>query len=207
MRRLYGKAGKIQGLQGTDKFSLYFRIWFVPIAFSRIRQGICIKRGIINGTGRYLFSHQGEVDRITSEIRACNLWNIPRSCCAEKKRMEESKDYILPSVIYGDKAPILEHGNVKNLKGVGTSPGTYPWQDKDRKGCRQILTTVCDGDILIIPFLRYKLDADPGKSRSDCLGVRRHVVALFDNCQGAWHPGSRFCRQCLFPDCMQGCHC
>jgi phosphoenolpyruvate synthase/pyruvate phosphate dikinase len=65
--------------------------------------------------------------------------------------MEDSRDFILPSVIFGDEAPILEHGAVKTLAGVGTSSGIY----HGRTTIVRVIAdfdSVSDGDVVVIPF-------------------------------------------------------
>ncbi len=68
-----------------------------------------------------------------------------------RKEMEDTKDYVLPSVIYGNDAPILEIGDVKNFKGVGTSPGTCSGRVRVIKRTSDFKKDY-EGDILVIPF-------------------------------------------------------
>ena len=65
--------------------------------------------------------------------------------------MEETKDIVLPVVIYGEEAPPPETGRSKNHTGTGTSPGSY-------KGTTRVVKSLADfekvsrGDVLLIPF-------------------------------------------------------
>ena len=58
---------------------------------------------------------------------------------------------ILPSVIYGDIAPVIEHGSIKNFKGVATSQGIYSGTAKVVKHITDF-DKVMEGDVVIIPF-------------------------------------------------------
>jgi pyruvate,water dikinase len=57
----------------------------------------------------------------------------------------------LPSIIYGDQAPILEIGKKKNHYGVGTSSGVLTGHTRVITGPDEF-DSVIKGDILIIPF-------------------------------------------------------
>ena len=65
--------------------------------------------------------------------------------------MDDCKDISLPSVIYGDDAPVVESGSMKNMHGVGTSPGQYTGTTNIIKSADDF-SRVKTGDILVIPF-------------------------------------------------------
>ena len=68
-----------------------------------------------------------------------------------KNEMAETKDIVLPQVIYGEEAPILEKGREKNHSGIGTSSGTYSGKTRVVQRTDDF-DTVQKGDILLIPF-------------------------------------------------------
>ncbi len=47
--------------------------------------------------------------------------------------MEETKDIVLPPVIYGEDAPLPAKDKTKNHSGTGTSSGTYT----ENQGCEK----------------------------------------------------------------------
>jgi len=65
--------------------------------------------------------------------------------------MEETKDILLPQAIYGEAAPILERGEVKNHYGTGTSSGSYSGKTRVVQR-RDDFDSVRKGDVLLIPF-------------------------------------------------------
>ena len=68
-----------------------------------------------------------------------------------KKEMEEYSDIILPPVIYGDEAPILEYENLINFRGVSASSGQYSGIARVIKEAKDF-NKVNQGDVIIIPF-------------------------------------------------------
>lgn len=68
-----------------------------------------------------------------------------------KREMEESHDFILPTEIFGEEAPLLLKGSLRHFRGTGVSAGTY------RGRVRVLLHEpdfgrVTRGDVLVIPF-------------------------------------------------------
>jgi len=68
-----------------------------------------------------------------------------------KREMEETKDIVLPVVIYGEEAPLPETGKSKNQSGTGTSPGSYTGITRVVKSVRDF-EAVGRGDVVLIPF-------------------------------------------------------
>jgi pyruvate,water dikinase len=65
--------------------------------------------------------------------------------------MEETRDIVLPVVIYGEEAPLPETGRSRNHSGTGTSPGSYTGKTKVVKSVGDF-ESVTRGDVLLIPF-------------------------------------------------------
>ncbi len=68
-----------------------------------------------------------------------------------RREMEETKDIVLPVVIYGDEAPEPETGQSRNHSGTGTSSGSYTGKTRVVKSVSDF-ETVEKGDIILIPF-------------------------------------------------------
>ncbi len=150
LRKLYGKAGKFR-IYREQISSLYifgyglFRLLFIGLGKE------FVSRGIINDPDDIFYLTRVEVDRITSDIQKGEKIKYSDIVLRRKKEMEESKEYILPSVIFGEEAPILEYGAIKNFKGVGTSPGTFRGSTRIVRDTADF-DSVSEGDILVIPF-------------------------------------------------------
>jgi pyruvate,water dikinase len=150
LRRLYLKAGKFRVYREKIS-SLYifgyglFRLLFVGLGKE------FVSNGIINAPEDIFYLSRAEVDKITSDIQNANKMKYADLVAQRKKEIDESKEYILPSVIFGEEAPILEYGVIRNLKGVGTSPGTFRGRTRIVRDTTDF-GTVSAGDILVIPF-------------------------------------------------------
>ena len=68
-----------------------------------------------------------------------------------RREMEETKDIVLPVVIFGDEAPEPETGQSRNHSGTGTSSGSYTGKTRVVKSVSDF-ETVEKGDIILIPF-------------------------------------------------------
>ncbi len=150
LRASYLKAGRFR-VYREQISSLYifgyglFRTLFLQLADYWVREGILGNREDIF----YLTSQ--EVDRLLTDGPA-EFAISPELLIRERRaEMEASKDLILPPVIYGESAPILERKDLRNFRGTGTSSGKYTGK------CRIVRETadfdkVKDGDVVIIPF-------------------------------------------------------
>lgn len=68
-----------------------------------------------------------------------------------KLEMEETRDIVLPVVIYGEEAPLPETGKSRNQSGTGTSQGNYTGITRVVKSV-QDFEGVTRGDVVLIPF-------------------------------------------------------
>jgi phosphoenolpyruvate synthase/pyruvate phosphate dikinase len=148
-RKSYRKAGRF-ALYREQISSLYiygyglFRILYLKLADDFVVKGILIERDDI------FYLQKDEVQEILQEkvARSANWRKIIEK---RKSEYEETKNVILPSVIYGDEAPVIEQGSIKNFNGVATSSGTY-------KGKTKVVNHISDfdkiveGDVVLIPF-------------------------------------------------------
>jgi len=148
--RLYRKAGRFK-VYREQVSSLYifgyglFRALFLGLGRE------FVNKGVIDEPGDIFFLNREETDKIVTGIRKGTCENYSGTVARRKKEMEDSRDFILPSVIFGDEAPILEHGAIKTLVGVGTSSGIY----HGRTTIVRVIAdfdSVIDGDVVVIPF-------------------------------------------------------
>jgi phosphohistidine swiveling domain-containing protein len=108
-------------------------------------------RGIIGSPDDIFYLTKEETDEVINGIKAGNTERIDRLIELRKADMEATRDIVLPPVIYGDKAPVIERDRVKNIKGVATSSGICTGKTKIVKGISEF-AMVNRGDIIVIPF-------------------------------------------------------
>lgn len=150
LMRLYRNAGKYR-VYREQISSLYifgyglFRIFFVKVGREFVNLGIIEKQEDI------FYLDWKEIDSIIRETAKSHLNDYKSVVNRRKTEMEDSKDIQLPTVIYGDEPPVLEKRNLKNLSGVGTSPGKYTGRTRIIKDI-QHFNLIKRGDVLVIPF-------------------------------------------------------
>lgn len=150
LRRSYMKAGRFK-LYREQISSLYifgyglFRRLFLQLGAEMV------SRGILLGADDIFYLTKEEADSIVSNID--RVTGDEYSALVKKRRqeMEETRDIVLPPVIYGDEAPLPETGRSRNHSGTGTSPGIFTGVTRVVKGIRDF-AEVNRGDILLIPF-------------------------------------------------------
>jgi len=109
------------------------------------------KYGVINSTEDIFYLSAAEINKIIDEIKAGEARSYDNLITSRKNEMVVTGDYILPSVIYGDHAPILEIGKNKNHRGVCSSAGIFTGKTRVVKGIGDF-GNVKKGDVILIPF-------------------------------------------------------
>lgn len=148
LKRLYRRAGKYK-VYREQVSSLYingyglFRTLFLNLGKE------FVIRGIIDEPEDIFYLTREMVDRILAGHT--DGAGFRQEVELRKKDMEETRDLLLPTVIYGDTAPILERGNFRNLKGIGVSPGFYKGRTRIVRGSADF-STIRRGEVLLIPF-------------------------------------------------------
>jgi len=150
LKRSYMKAGRFK-LYREQISSLYifgyglFRKLFLQLGAEMVSRGILLSADDI------FYLTKEEADSIVSNING--IHGDEFSALAEKRRqeMEETRDIVLPAVIYGDEAPLPETGRSRNHSGTGTSPGIFTGVTRVVKGVRDF-AEVNRGDVVLIPF-------------------------------------------------------
>ena len=150
LRSAYQKAGRFK-VYREQISSLYifgyglFRTLYLTLAEA------FIKAGLIEKSEDIFYLTKAEVDALVLKKDITPEDECMTRVRERKAEMESSSDLILPSVIYGEVAPILDRKDLVNFRGTATSPGNY-------KGKARIVRETSDfnkvenGDVVIIPF-------------------------------------------------------
>lgn len=150
LRHAYDKAGRFR-VYREQISSLYisgyglFRTLFLKVADGFTGDGILEERNDI------FFLTKPEVDSLAINRDKASGDRYAEVIRKRKAEMEASKDLILPTVIYGEVAPLIERKDLRNFRGTGTSSGNYTGTARIIKETRDF-EKVQDGDVLIIPF-------------------------------------------------------
>lgn len=148
--RVYRKAGRFK-VYREQISSLYiygygqFRKLFLNLGKE------FTSRGIIGSASDIFYLGKDEIDIIIKNIEKARSNGYQKLVMERKTEMNDTKDIVLPQVIYGDNAPILGKDNAKNHFGISTSSGSY-------SGKTRVVRTTDDfnavmrGDVLLIPF-------------------------------------------------------
>ena len=148
-KKSYQKAGRF-ALYREQISSLYifgyglFRKLYLKIASD------FFNKGILNESEDIFYLDKNEVQKIIEE-RNAHITNWKKIIEIRKAEYKATKDLILPSVIYGEEAPLIEQGSIKNFNGVGTSSGTFKGRTKVVNHTADF-NKVAEGDVVIIPF-------------------------------------------------------
>ena len=150
LRAAYIRAGKFR-IYREQISSLYiygyglFRNLFLKLSDGFLAEGILQERDDI------FYLTKQEVDALIFRSDKA----LKKQCASlireRKAEMKASSELILPAVIYGEVAPILDRENLRNFKGTGTSSGNYTGKARIIKETRDF-KKVKDGDVVIIPF-------------------------------------------------------
>jgi phosphohistidine swiveling domain-containing protein len=150
IRRTYKKAGNYK-VYREQISSLYiygyglFRRLFIMLGKD------LTGKGIIDSEYDIFYLRKDEIDLILENNPSTHVNRFQDVIQKRKNEMDETKDVVLPQVIYGEEAPVLERGRVKNHAGIGTSTGTYSGKTRVVQRTDDFIS-VRKGDILLIPF-------------------------------------------------------
>ena len=107
--------------------------------------------GIIEAPDDIFMLTKDEVDNIIDNFEESDRSYYKQLVIQRHQEMEQTKDIVLPPVIYGDEAPLPERGKHINHSGTGTSPGTYRGTTRVVRS-RHDFDSVINGEVLLIPF-------------------------------------------------------
>jgi pyruvate,water dikinase len=148
--KAYMKAGKF--LLYREMISSLYIFGYGQFRLLFLRTGKeLVKNGITDDSEDIFYFTGEELIRILEELNKNNIIGGKELVLSRKREMADCENMAMPSVIYGDYAPLPETGNIKNLKGTGTSPGTCRGNTKIVRGTWDF-SSVNQGEIIIIPF-------------------------------------------------------
>jgi len=150
LRRIYKKAGNFKVYR--EQISSLYIYGYGQFRRLFIKLGKNMKeRGIIDSEYDIFYLRKEEIDAVPEKIETSQINQYKDIIQKRKNEMEETKDIVLPTVIYGEEAPVLERGKVKNHSGIGTSSGSYSGRTRVVQRTDDF-NAVQKGDILLIPF-------------------------------------------------------
>ena len=150
LHRMYRKTGKYRVYR--EKVSSLYTYGYGQFRKLFHRVGEELKQsGILEDKDDIFFLDRQEIDEALGLKDNIDLKDFKTIIAGRKDEMDATKDFTLPTVIFGEKAPVLEIGNQKNFYGVGSSAGIFT-------GKARIIRKLSDfrqkdkGAVLIIPF-------------------------------------------------------
>jgi len=150
VKRAYMKAGRFK-LYREQISSLYiygyglFRRLFLKAGEAMAAAGVIESREDI------FYLRKEEVDAVINGIEGADKTHYRGLVRVRREEMEQTEEIVLPTVIYGDEAPLPERGRYKNHSGTGTSQGTYTGITRVVRN-RNDFVSVTNGDVILIPF-------------------------------------------------------
>ena len=150
LRKAYQRAGRYKVYREQISSLYIFGYGLFRRLFLFLGKEIAGK-GIIGNENDIFYLRKEEIDSIVENID--NPENSRFKDLVEKRKteMEETKDIVLPPVIYGEEAPMPEKHKTKNHSGTGTSSGAYTGKTRVVKKI-QDFDAVIKGEVLLIPF-------------------------------------------------------
>lgn len=150
LRRLYLKAGRYKVYREQISSLFIYGHGLFRSLYLNIGQEFR-NMGAVNAPEDIFFLNVNEIENILEDKGSNRAKSYNDLIVARKLEMESSRDYVLPSVIYGEHAPILEIGKIKNHRGVGTSAGIFTGITRVIKGIDDF-KNVNRGEVVLIPF-------------------------------------------------------
>lgn len=150
LHKAFKKAGKFKVYREQISSLYIFGYGLFRRLFLKLGKDLA-GRGIIDSEYDIFYLSKEEIDTILKSISASHLPLYHDIIQKRKDEISETKDIVLPQVIYGEEAPILGKGRVRNHYGISTSSGTYSGKTRVVKRIEDF-ASVQKGDILLIPF-------------------------------------------------------
>jgi pyruvate,water dikinase len=108
-------------------------------------------KGAIENENDIFYLRKDEIDSILEHFGYPDNSRFHEVIEKRKIEMEDTKDIVLPPVIYGEEAPMPETGRSRNHSGTGTSSGAYTGKTRVVKSIQDV-DNVIQGEVLLIPF-------------------------------------------------------
>jgi len=150
LRKAYLRAGRFK-VYREQISSLYIYGYGLFRRLFLLAGGEMVSRGLLDREDDIFYLTRAEVDEIMKHNGIATVIDYRDRVRHRMGEMEETKDIVLPVVIYGEEAPPPETGRSKNHSGTGTSPGSYTGTTRVVKSLADF-EKVTRGDVLLIPF-------------------------------------------------------
>jgi pyruvate,water dikinase len=150
LRKAYFRAGRFK-VYREQISSLYIYGYGLFRRLFLLAASEMVSRGILENSDDIFLLTRGEVDVAMKNIDTPEVFDYRDRVRHRRREMEETRDIVLPVVIYGEDAPPPETGKSRNHSGTGTSPGSYTGKTKVVKSVSDF-DKVARGDIIFIPF-------------------------------------------------------
>lgn len=150
LKKAYRKAGRFKVYrEQISSFYIFgygmFRSIFLQLA------DLFISDGIIKTRDDIFYLKKSDIDRIIEGKDSEFISRVQNLLSKTRQEMEDCSDIILPPLIYGEEAPVLDYKDLTNFKGVSASSGKYSAVARVVRKTEDF-SNVNRGDIIIIPF-------------------------------------------------------
>ena len=150
LRKAYHRAGRFK-VYREQISSLYIYGYGLFRRLFLLAGREMVSKGILDKPDDIFYLTRNEVDEIMTDPVIAGATGYRERVVMRRNEMEETKDIVLPVVIYGEEAPPPEKGKSRNHSGTGTSPGSFTGKTKVVKSVSDF-DNVAKGDIILIPF-------------------------------------------------------
>jgi len=150
LRKAYHRAGRFK-VYREQISSLYIYGYGLFRRLFLLAGREMVSKGILDKPDDIFYLSRNEVDEIMRDPVIAGATEYRERAVMRRNEMEETRDIVLPVVIYGEEAPPPETGKIRNHSGTGTSPGSYTGKTKVVKSVSDF-DKVARGDIILIPF-------------------------------------------------------
>lgn len=150
LRKAYLRAGRFK-VYREQISSLYIYGYGLFRKLFMMAGNEIVSHGILDKPDDIFYLTRTEVEEIMMNPALAGATDYRGRVDIRRNEMEETKDIVLPVVIYGDDAPPPETGRSRNHSGTGTSPGTFTGKTIVVKSISDF-EAVKKGDIILIPF-------------------------------------------------------
>lgn len=150
LRKAYLRAGRFK-VYREQISSLYIYGYGLFRRLFLLAGSEMVSHGILDKTEDIFYLTRAEVEEIMKNPGHAAGTDYRERTAQRRREMEETKDIVLPVVIYGEDAPPPETGTSRNHSGTGTSPGSYTGKTRVVKSVSDF-DKVEKGDIILIPF-------------------------------------------------------
>ncbi len=150
LRKAYLRAGRFK-VYREQISSLYIYGYGLFRRLFLLAGGEMVSRGLLEKAEDIFYLTRTEVEEAMINPGPSAGADYRERVIRRRNEMEETRDIVLPVVIYGEEAPPPETGKSRNHTGTGTSPGTYTGKTKVVRSISDF-EKVERGDIILIPF-------------------------------------------------------